>query len=212
MRSNSFANVAISFPTQGAKYSNLFLDWTQCSTSLDLIVLSCIFQPDYFQGAKISNLFLDPSGHHLLISLKSSEAEAGPSLYYLHSKWQQPKSVQSLDFPNNFEGRFAHHSFTTQMICWSSSIFCRPCNKFKGTLVSAVGWAQGQVGFLDFSTQPLSIETKIKLNHCCKNKIVLEGRCKHGTLAGWDHFGFDHWGGAHQRWEVLLHGRRGGAF
>ena len=112
MRSNSFANVAISFPTQGAKYSNLFLDWTQCSTSLDLIVLSCIFQPDYFQGAKISNLFLDPSGHHLLISLKSSEAEAGPSLYYLHSKWQQPKSVQSLDFPNNFEGRFAHHSFT----------------------------------------------------------------------------------------------------
>ena len=104
MRSNSFANVALSFPTQGAK---------------NQIVLFYIFQPDYFQGAKISNLFLDPSGHHLLISLKSSEAEAGPSLYYLHTKWQQPKSVQSLDFPINFEVRFAHHSFTTQMICWS---------------------------------------------------------------------------------------------
>ena len=93
--------------------------------------------------------------------------------------------------------------------------FCRPCNKFKGTLVSAVGWAQGQVGFLDFLTQHLSIETKIKLNHCCKNCIsscVLEGRCKHGTLAGRDHFGFDHWGGTHQRWEVLFHGWRGGAF
>ena len=89
MRSNSLANIPISFPTQGAK---------------NQIVLFYIFQPDYFQGAKISNLFLDPSGHHLLISLKSSEAEAGPSLYYLHSKWQQPKSVLSLDFPNNFEG------------------------------------------------------------------------------------------------------------
>jgi len=78
------------------------------------------------QGAKISNLFLDPSGHHLLISLKSSEAEAGPSLYYLHTKWQQPK----------------------------------PCNKFKGTLVSAVGWAQGQVGA---STGPLLAGTTLGL-------------------------------------------------
>ena len=62
-----------------------------------ILYVSPIIITNYLQGAKISNLFLDPSGHHLLISLKSSETEAGPSLYYLHTKWQQPRLIVVVD-------------------------------------------------------------------------------------------------------------------
>jgi len=57
-------------------------------------------------GAKISALFLDPTGTHLLISLKSNDVDVQPELYYLHKKWTRP----------------------------------RPCSKFRGCLVSSVGW------------------------------------------------------------------------
>ena len=80
----------------------------------------------YLQGAKISNLFLDPSGHHLLISLKSSETEAGPSLYYLHTKWQQPRLVE--DDENNYyddgdeQDNDDEHDCYYMMVCWSISL------------------------------------------------------------------------------------------
>lgn len=57
--------------------------------------------------AKISNLFLDPTGAHLLISLKPNDVDGQPELYYLPKKWTKPKL----------------------------------CTKFRGNLVSAVGWS-----------------------------------------------------------------------
>lgn len=83
-------------------------------------------------GAQVHGLFLDPTGHHLLLSLKSSEAESLPSLYYLHKRWSQP----------------------------------RPCSKFRGVLVSAVGWGQGHQGsgtgpLLCGTTLGLIIETEL---------------------------------------------------
>ena len=57
-------------------------------------------------GAKISSLFLDPTGSHLLISIKSSDVDGSPELFYLHKRWSKP----------------------------------RPCSRFKGTLVTSVGW------------------------------------------------------------------------
>jgi len=84
------------------------------------------------QGAKVSQLFLDPTGHHLLVSLKSTEAEGQPCLYYLHKKWTTP----------------------------------RLCAKFKGLLVSAVGWSATSHGsgtgpVLCGTTLGLIIETEL---------------------------------------------------
>ena len=138
-----------------------------------------LFYTVNFQGAKISNLFLDPSGHHLLISLKSSEAEAGPSLYYLHSKWQQPKSENHENVETYF---FPLH-------------FSRLCNKFKGTLVSAVGWAQGQVAITTIyhnnnnQHEAHSYNPFIFLIFC---EIICKGWCKHGATVGRNNPGLDH--------------------
>ena len=41
---------------------------------------------------KISALILDPTGTHLLISLKSNDVDVQPDLYYLHKKWTKPRT------------------------------------------------------------------------------------------------------------------------
>jgi len=79
-------------------------------------------------GAKISALFLDPTGTHLLISLKSNDVDVQPELYYLHKKWTKP----------------------------------RPCSRFRGSLVSSVGWSYGPRDS-DSSTGPILAGTTLGL-------------------------------------------------
>jgi len=78
-------------------------------------------------GAKISALFLDPTGTHLLISLKSNDVDVQPELYYLHKKWSKP----------------------------------RPCSKFRGSLVSSVGWNYGHRENSASSTGPILAGTTL---------------------------------------------------
>jgi len=78
-------------------------------------------------GAKISALFLDPTGTHLLISLKSNDVDVQPELYYLHKKWSKP----------------------------------RPCSKFRGSLVSSVGWNYGPRDNSASSTGPILAGTTL---------------------------------------------------
>jgi len=78
-------------------------------------------------SAKISALFLDPTGTHLLISLKSNDVDVQPELYYLHKKWSKP----------------------------------RPCSKFRGSLVSSVGWNYGQRENSASSTGPILAGTTL---------------------------------------------------